>query len=91
MEPLTALGLAASVAQFIDFGSKLVGKTREIAKAGSSVSVAHLSTLTSDLIDINDSLESKIGLVKAQNFILTKEEQVRVSHLIHSPTANSAL
>ena len=79
MEPLTALGLAASVAQFIDFGSKLVGKTREIAKAGSSVSIAHLSTLTSDLIDINKSLESNISLVKAQNLILTKEEQVSVS------------
>ncbi|KAM0805354.1 hypothetical protein BDR22DRAFT_785401, partial [Usnea florida] len=75
MEPLTALGLAASVAQFIDFGSKLVGKTREIARAGSSVSVADLSTLTSDLIDINKSLDSGINLVKAHNLILTKEEQ----------------
>ena len=84
MEPLTALGLAASVAQFIDFGSKLVGKTREIAKAGSSVSIAHLSTLTSDLIDINKSLESNISLVKAQHLILTKEEQVSVSLPMYS-------
>ena len=88
MEPLTALGLAASVAQFIDFGSKLVGKTREIARAGSSVSVADLSTLTSDLIDINKTLDSGISLVKAQNLILTKEEQESVSHPMYSLAAD---
>ena len=91
MESLIAFGLAASVAQFIDFGSKLVGKTREVAKAGSSVSIAHLSTLTSDLIDINKSLESNIILVKAQNFILSKEEQVSVSQPWYSLAADSAI
>ena len=91
MEPLTALGLAASVAQFIDFGSKLVGKTREIARAGSSVSVADLSTLTSDIIDINKSLDNGISLVKAQNLILTKEEQVSVSQPWYGLAADFAL
>ena len=78
MEPLTALGLAASVAQFIDFGPKLVGKTREIAKAGSSVSVDHLSTLISNLLDINKSLKSQTNLATAGNAPLTKEEQVSI-------------
>jgi hypothetical protein len=27
MDPLTALGLAANIAQFIDFGSKLIHQT----------------------------------------------------------------
>ena len=76
MEPLAALGLAASVAQFIDFGSNLVGKTREIAKAGSSVSVDHLSSLTSNLLDINKSLNSQMVLAAPENAPLTKEEQV---------------
>ena len=76
MEPLVALGLAASVAQFIDFASKLVGKTREIALAGSSVSVDHLSTLTSNLLDINESLKSQINPATAENTSPTKEERV---------------
>ena len=80
MEPLIALGLAASVAQFIDFGSKLVGKTREIAKAGSSVSVDHLSTLTSNLLEINKSLEFQVNTARAENALLTKEEQVSMSN-----------
>lgn len=81
MEPLTALGLAASIAQFIDFGSNLVGKTREIAKAGSSVSVGHLLTLTSNLVDINESLKYQVGLTRAGNRLPTKEEQVGMSNL----------
>ncbi len=80
MEPLTALGLAASVAQFINLGSNIVGNTMEIAKAGSLVSVAHLSTLTSNLIDINKSLEYQVGLARAKNGVLTKEEQVGMSN-----------
>ena len=76
MEPLIALGLAAAVAQFIDFASKLVGKTREIALAGSSVSVDHLSTLTSNLLDINNSLKVQTNLARAENAPFTKEEQV---------------
>ena len=81
MDPLTALGLAASIAQFIDFGSNLVGKTRELAKAGSSVSVDHLSTLTSNLVDINKSLKYQVGLSKAGNGMPTQEEQVGMSNL----------
>lgn len=81
MEPLTALGLAASIAQFIDFGSNLVGKTREIAKAGSSVSVDHLLTLTSNLVDINKSLKYQVGLTRVGNRLPTKEEQVGMSNL----------
>lgn len=76
MEPLVALSLAASVAQLIDFASKLVGKTREIALAGSSVSVNHLSTLTFNLLDINNSLKAQTNLARAENAPLTKEEQV---------------
>ena len=83
MEPLTALGLATSVADF--------GSTREIARAGSSVSVADLSTLTSDLIDINESLDSGIILVKAHNLILTKEEQVNLSQPCYDLAADFAL
>ena len=76
MEPLIALGVAASVAQFIDFAAKLVGKTRKIALTGSLVSIDHLSALTSNLLDINHSLKVQTKLARAGNAPLTKEEQV---------------
>lgn len=80
MDPLTALSLAACIAQFIDFGSRLVCKTKEVAEAGSTVSVQHLSTIISDLVGINSSLKKKIEPKSgADNVKLTKEEEVSAS------------
>jgi len=76
MDPLTALGLAASIAQFIDFGAELISQSKEIAEAGSSVSVAHLSAVTSDLIDINKNLEDQQISRVSEN---TQEEKVGFS------------
>lgn len=76
MDPLTALGLAANIAQFIDFGSKLISTTKEIAVAGQSVSVGHLTNVTNDLIDFNSTLKRHIDLDKLLAGSLTKEEEV---------------
>lgn len=76
MEPLTALSLAASIAQFLEFGSKLIGQTNEVAKAGSTVSIFHFSNVTSDLISINATLERQLNPIKGRTEPLTKEEQV---------------
>jgi hypothetical protein len=57
MDPLTALGLAANIAQFIDFGSKLIHQTKEVALTGTTISVEHLLNITSDLTAINSSLK----------------------------------
>ena len=57
MEPFTALSLAACIAQFLEFGGKLIKETREIAKSGSSDDVESLLTRTNDLMDITKSLE----------------------------------
>ncbi|MCJ1382575.1 hypothetical protein MMC17_005688 [Xylographa soralifera] len=75
MDPLTALGLAASVAQLIDFGSKIVTKSKEIAENGSSISVTHLSGITNDLVVINSNLEQQLGYRKVPGAGFTKEEQ----------------
>ena len=80
MEPLFALSLAASVAQFIDFGSKLVVKSKEIAENGSSVLVSHLSLITQDLVAISSSLEQQLKSRKAPEVQLIKEEQVSTSN-----------
>ncbi|PVH78540.1 hypothetical protein DL98DRAFT_550080 [Cadophora sp. DSE1049] len=60
MDPITALGIAANVAQFLDFGSRLVSLTKEVAGEGVTVDVAHLSIITSDLVDINISIQREL-------------------------------
>ncbi len=78
MEPLAALGLAAGVAQFLELGSKLIKETKEVAEAGSTRSLEHLSTLTPDLICINSSLESQLKPTKSAP---SEEEQVSAPFL----------
>jgi hypothetical protein len=45
MDPLSALGLAGSVVQFVNFGCKLVPQTRTIYFASSSVGEEELDVL----------------------------------------------
>lgn len=73
-DPLSALSLAACIAQFIDFGSKLFRQTKEISEAGSAVSIEHIATITRDLTSINLSLQQPYTL----GLSLSKEEQVRI-------------
>lgn len=79
MDPLTALGLAANIAQFIDFGSKLVSATEEIASAGQSISVAHLSTIAADLVDFNNILKHHLAFEATEVIQLINEQQVSTS------------
>ena len=65
MEPLAALSLAAGIAQFLDFGSKLIKKTRELAEAETTPSLDHLFNVTSDLVRIDSSLRSKLKSTKS--------------------------
>jgi hypothetical protein len=77
MEPLAALSLAACVAQFIDFGGKILRETREVTKSGSSISVKHLAVITNDLVDINSSIRRQLTARSARPPQLSQEEQVR--------------
>jgi hypothetical protein len=74
MEPLAALSIASAVAQFLDFGAKLVSGTREIADTGLTVSTAHLSQLTTDLVEINASLEKQCATSTLKSGSSTIEE-----------------
>ena len=60
MDGLSALGVAASVAQFVEFGCGLVLKTREIYKSthGTSVQYAELEIATKRLLSLNLQLQS---------------------------------
>lgn len=85
MDPLTALSLAASIAQFLDFGSKLISTTREIKDAGQSVSIKHLSNITTDLTNFNLTLKRQINL-DATQVELTKEQKVSMTLILLTHT-----
>jgi hypothetical protein len=60
MDPLTALGLSASVAQFVSFASELMSKSKEIytSAKGCTDKVLTLETIYTQLRDLGSSLES---------------------------------
>ena len=76
MEPLAALSLAACIAQFVDFGCKLVNQSHEVADAGATLSTQHLNTITGDLLEYNSSLEAQIKHASSETLQFTAEEQV---------------
>lgn len=48
MDPITAVGFAASILMFIDFGYKIVTGTLEVFKAGTTSENAHVSVVIND-------------------------------------------
>jgi hypothetical protein len=74
LDPLTAIGVASSIVQLVDFSSKVVARSGEIRRAGASIEVSQLKRITSDLKDLTESLRERS---KAQSDnVTTKEEQV---------------
>jgi hypothetical protein len=72
MDPLTALSLASSVAQLLDFGAKVYRETQEIIRTGSTDSVKHLNLLSMDLEKINTGLLKRYKPLETR--ALTDEE-----------------
>jgi hypothetical protein len=73
MDPLTALSLASSIAQFVDFGFKLVDEAHEIREAGSTIDNVVLKSVTNDLVQITSSLTSQYSSAAKP---VTSEDQV---------------
>jgi N-terminal domain on NACHT_NTPase and P-loop NTPases len=63
LDPITALGVAGNVVQFIDFGLKATSKAREIHRdsKGKTVADADLEVVTKDLVALNAQLYSSVG------------------------------
>ncbi|KAI0893057.1 hypothetical protein F4806DRAFT_505264 [Annulohypoxylon nitens] len=59
MDPISALSLAANIAQFADIGISIVQNSREIFSTGTTVSTLHLTDLARDIENIGTSLTSK--------------------------------
>lgn len=73
MDPLSALGLASAVVQFLDFGAKVFRASQDILGAGSTVSNTQLRGLVLDLGQVTSSLTTKIDAHGSHQ--LSKEEQ----------------
>lgn len=73
MDPLSAIGIAASIVQFLDFSQKLVSGTLELYRAsdGATSYNSHLEYITNDLSQLCGTLERAsqegIGEFKAKS------------------------
>jgi hypothetical protein len=58
MDPLSAVGLAGTVVQFVDFGCRIVSEGRELYKSGSVKLNAQAEAVTKDLLDFSAKLQT---------------------------------
>lgn len=82
LDPFTALSVASSVIQIVDFSSKLVSKGEEIRRNGSLVENDELERVTKDLQELNGSLLGWLHPDPPLIGCLTKDQSVSVS-LVH--------
>jgi hypothetical protein len=80
LDPLSALGIAAAAAQFLEFGTQLFSYTNELWKTGSTVGSEDLRKLTNDLVSLEGSIHKQLRTATTQK-ALSEEEQVR--QLLH--------
>ncbi|KAL9116472.1 MAG: hypothetical protein Q9187_007003 [Circinaria calcarea] len=81
MDPLTALGLSANVAQFVSFVSELLSKSKEIytSTKGCTNKVLSLETVYAQLRDLSSSLE--LSSQKDPKLEAVKEKSNFVEHV----------
>jgi seryl-tRNA synthetase len=63
MDPLSALGLAANIVQFVDFGSKLLSGAYELRNSpnGQLEEHAELETITKSLLTTSDNFKASVS------------------------------
>ncbi|KAF4624521.1 hypothetical protein G7Y89_g13649 [Cudoniella acicularis] len=59
MDPITAVGFAASILTFIDFSYEIIYGTYEVTKSGRTTENAHLSVVTKDLDETTKELSQR--------------------------------
>lgn len=81
LDPISALGVAAAVVQFVDFGFELTSKSRELAKSSTGSLIDHR-----DLIDaanrleiLDDRLQKSSAIVQQQKLSREEEALLEVS------------
>lgn len=57
MDPITALGLAASIVQFVEFRSRILSDGVEIYRNGLKLEMRELETINDDLLQITSGIK----------------------------------
>ena len=81
LDPLSALSIASSAAQFIEFGVDLFSYTNEIWNKGSTIDSGYLKKVALDLELLEDSIHKQLRPPTRQS-TLSREEQVGVKDFI---------
>jgi hypothetical protein len=74
LDPWTALSLAATVAQFVDLGAKIVSNAKDIRKLGSSSNALNLREINNDLILVSQNLQDQTSLKGCKAYLSEAEE-----------------
>ena len=77
LDPVTALSVAGTVVQFVDFSARLISKGQVIQRKGSTVQNDELESVTNDLLDITQTLQVSLSRDPSLACSLSKDEQVR--------------
>ncbi|KAF3928117.1 hypothetical protein AA313_de0203723 [Arthrobotrys entomopaga] len=79
LDPLSALGIAAAVVQFVDFSTKLISKGKEIYKSADGVTITHAeqSALSSRLAQLTRALAESINPFTTRNAPTPAEAALR--------------
>ena len=75
LDPMTAVSLAGTIVQFLDFTSKVVSKNRKLSRSvtGLQPEVDSLEVATKDLLELSEKLKDGIRVVDA-NGTLSKDD-----------------
>jgi hypothetical protein len=79
MDPITALGLAASIVPFVDFSSRILSDVVEIYHNGSKLEMRELETINKDLLDISTGIKSEMAQVRSSGSTLSAADQALYS------------
>lgn len=77
MDGLSALGLAASVAQFIEFGCTLVSKSKEIYESGHGASKQHVESAAAAerLVELSEGIKATLEVERAAGIQPSAQQQ----------------
>jgi hypothetical protein len=76
MDPLSALSVAASVVQFVDFATGLLKDYREIHQTGQPLTFEAFTHVTNDLLQLNATMKSGTKPAKDTRSPLAEHELV---------------
>jgi hypothetical protein len=84
LDPLTALSVASSIVQFLEFSLTL-------CREGKIIETSRQSLVTKDLIEVIGTLKARKPTLLTVFDPLKKEEQVRTTQLLDRPTITTII